>query len=168
MIYTASKTKHASKWRYLRSVGLPIISTWIDEALPGQTSDFEDLWTRCLNESAEADVMILYREPGEELKGAWVELGAALTNDTTVFAVGIEEFTIGKSNLITHCLSLEQAIAKACEFISASTEMEERERKAKAEYNKYVDNSGIHCNRFPSWEELSLSSRQEWFEKVSP
>ena len=31
-IYTASKTKHADKWRALRSAGYPIISTWIDEA----------------------------------------------------------------------------------------------------------------------------------------
>ena len=46
-------------------------------------------------------------------------------------------------------------------------EVSDRERKAKAAYTKYVDSSGIHCNRFPSWEELSLVSRQEWFEKVA-
>jgi hypothetical protein len=46
-------------------------------------------------------------------------------------------------------------------------EVSEREQKAKAAYIKHVDSSGIHCNRFPSWGELSLASRQEWFEKVA-
>lgn len=35
-IYTASKTRHADKWRHLRDeIGLPINSTWIDEAGAG-------------------------------------------------------------------------------------------------------------------------------------
>jgi hypothetical protein len=45
-IYIASKTVHAARWRDLRAQGLPIISTWIDEAEIGATGDWPDLWHR--------------------------------------------------------------------------------------------------------------------------
>lgn len=38
-IYGASRTSHAEKWKAWRSAGLPIVSSWIDEAGPGQTKD---------------------------------------------------------------------------------------------------------------------------------
>lgn len=82
MIYVASKTAHASMWREYRSVGAPIISTWIDEAGAGETTDFADLWTRCVMEARDALCLVLYRLPGEILKGALVEAGAALAMST--------------------------------------------------------------------------------------
>lgn len=89
-IYTASKTRHAEKWRRLRA-GDPrfrINSTWIDEAGVGQTADWADLWKRCVNEAAGADALLLYVEEGDHLKGALVEVGAALAFDTPVYVVG--------------------------------------------------------------------------------
>lgn len=87
-IYTASKTAHASKWRQLRADGAKIISTWIDESGVGETASFTDLWIRCVNEAASCDVLIAYREPGEILKGAFIEIGAALASGKTVILVG--------------------------------------------------------------------------------
>lgn len=111
-IYIASKTKHADRWRFLRDkIGEPIISTWIDEAGEGESSDLNDLWQRCIREASTARILILYREPGEVLKGGWVELGAALASDVTVYAVGIEEFTIAKDKRITHFSQMKSAIA---------------------------------------------------------
>jgi len=113
-IYIASKTKHAPRWRFLRDkVGEPIISTWIDEAGEGETSDFHDLWHRCLTEAAGCRVLIAYREPGEVLKGGWVEIGAALSSGVPVFAVGLEEFTIAKYRGIRHFPDMKAAIAAA-------------------------------------------------------
>jgi hypothetical protein len=112
-IYIASKTKHADKWKRLRDQGVPIISTWIDEAGAGETSDFHDLWKRCLTESATCGALVSYREPGEVLKGGWVEIGAALANGVPVYAVGLEEFTIAGYRGITHFSSIEVAIAAA-------------------------------------------------------
>lgn len=112
-IYIASKTKHADRWRLLRSDGVPIISTWIDEAGVGETADFHDLWSRCLTESASCSVLVSYREPGELLKGGWVEIGAALANGIPVYAVGLEEFTISGYRGITHFATIEEAIAQA-------------------------------------------------------
>lgn len=87
-IYTASKTVHAAKWKQWRSEGLPVISTWIDEAGAGETSDFSDLWTRCISEASSAEILVAYREEGEVLKGAFIEIGAALQSGTPVICVG--------------------------------------------------------------------------------
>ena len=119
VIYTASKAKHAAIWRKLRADGVPINSTWIDEAGAGETSDFNDLWTRCLTESTSCAAMIVYREPGDELKGAWIEMGAALSHAIPVFCVGLEGYTISKSDLLIHCHSLEQAINLASQIVEA-------------------------------------------------
>lgn len=78
-------------WRSLR-INTPqphsIISTWIDEALPGQTKDDGELAARCIMEASGADRVIVYGEPGEVLKGALIEVGAALASDVEVVSVG--------------------------------------------------------------------------------
>ena len=60
----------------------------------GESADLNDLWSRCIQESATGDALVLYREDDDTLKGAWVELGAALAANRPVYAVGIESFTI--------------------------------------------------------------------------
>lgn len=88
-VYVASKVRHAPRWRALRAAGrVRVVSTWIDEAGPGQTEDFPDLWRRCVAEAAAADATVVYGEPGETLKGALVEVGAALAAGKPVYAVG--------------------------------------------------------------------------------
>lgn len=87
-IYIASKITHASKWRDLRDDGWPIISTWIDEAGEGQSKSLGDLTDRCIAEAISCTHFILYSEPGEILKGALLECGAALANAVPVFCVG--------------------------------------------------------------------------------
>lgn len=110
-IYIASKACHAPKWRFLRDSGHPIISTWIDEAGPGQTTDFNDLWSRCIHESSTADVLVVYREAGEVLKGGWVEVGAALAYGVPIIGIGIGEFSIAKFGRIRHSNSIDDAFA---------------------------------------------------------
>jgi len=46
------------------------------------------LSARCLAEIADATAVLLYCEPGEVLKGALLEVGAALMNGTPVLCVG--------------------------------------------------------------------------------
>lgn len=78
-IYIASKTKHAQKWIDLRSSGVNIISSWIDEAGAGETVSMELLAVQCVHQSKECDAMIVYREEGDYLKGAFIEMGVAIT-----------------------------------------------------------------------------------------
>lgn len=112
-IYIASKTRHAARWKMFRDGGQPIISTWIDEAGEGQSADLNDLWQRCIREASMAAVLIAYREAGDILKGAWVEIGAALASGVQVLAVGIEHFTIAHDRRITHFNTIEEAFSAA-------------------------------------------------------
>lgn len=118
MIYIASKTVHAPRWRKLRAAGLPITSTWIDEAGAGESKDLFDLWRRCIGESGSCDLLILYREPEEVLKGAWIELGSALAKNKPVFAMGIEDFTIANHGGIRHYTDFETMLIEAVNFIN--------------------------------------------------
>lgn len=43
----------------------------------------------------------------------------------------------------------------------------EIKEKARQLYNQYSDNHPtIHCNRFPSWSELSKESKKDWYIKA--
>lgn len=119
-IYTASKTVHAQKWRELRAAGTPVIASWIDEAGVGETDDFADLWRRCIGEASRAAAVVLYREPGEVLKGAFIEAGAALAVGTPVHAVGCSEFSFVNHPLVTQHPNLSSAILAALESAPAA------------------------------------------------
>ena len=110
-IYFASKTKHANKWKALRQAGVPINSTWIDEAGEGESMDLNDLWMRCIHEASTASALVLYREPDDVLKGGWIELGAALSNGVPVHAIGCEGFTVAHHEGIAHHASVADALA---------------------------------------------------------
>jgi len=112
-IYIASKSAHGERWRDLRATGVPVISTWIDESEAGATIDWRSLWTRCTVEAARCRALIVYREPGETLKGAWVEVGAALAAGRPVYAVGIEDFSVRHHPGITTCRDMDTALAAA-------------------------------------------------------
>lgn len=87
-VYIASKVKHAARWLRLRKQGYAINSTWIDEAGEDQNKDYTELAVRCLKEIQNADVLLLFCQRGEVLKGALIEAGAALALGKEVFCVG--------------------------------------------------------------------------------
>lgn len=74
--YVASRTRHAARWRALRSHGVDVACSWIDEAGLGETVDWEALWHRCAAEAKDARTFILFADEGdEEMRGALVEAG---------------------------------------------------------------------------------------------
>jgi hypothetical protein len=93
-VYIASKTKHAEMWKNLKAKlaagqSFEINSTWIDEAGPGQSPDLADLAGRCIDEACAANLVIVYYEEGDSfMKGALVEMGAALALGRWVCLVG--------------------------------------------------------------------------------
>lgn len=91
-IYIASKVKYAQYWPGLReklkSIGHVLTSTWIDEAAQGESNDLRDLSHRCIREATSSDIMILYCDKGDYLKGALLEVGAALGSGKRVYQVG--------------------------------------------------------------------------------
>ena len=104
-IYMASKVKHFQKWIDLRNKGYNIISTWIDEAGPGQTKDKSELCNRVIDEVKNSDFLIVYIENGEFLKGALIEMGIAM-------GFGIPIFTVGQvlkpDSVFTYCSLIHQ------------------------------------------------------------
>lgn len=87
-IYVASKAKHGPIWLGYRQMGFNICSTWINEWQAGATKDYEDLWQRCSREAAEADVLVIYAEKGDNMKGALLEAGIAIGRGAVVLVVG--------------------------------------------------------------------------------
>jgi hypothetical protein len=115
-IYTASKARHAHIWVKLRAEGLPIASTWIDEPDDDRVVDMLDLWDRCVGEAARAAVTLVYHEPGDVLRGAYVEMGAALASGKPVVWCGRPEAgepSALRHRGITRVENLDEALALA-------------------------------------------------------
>jgi hypothetical protein len=97
-VYVASKASHRKMWRRLRDelsgeIGLVVNSTWIevdDGARELSAGEYKTLWLDCMAEVEVADALVLYSEPGEELKGALVEAGAALAHGLFVVVAGVK------------------------------------------------------------------------------
>jgi len=84
----ASNPERPAMWREYRDDGVPIVSTWIDEAGEGQTVDISELWQRIDTEIASAAALILYVESGDfPLKGAFVEIGMAIAHGLPIYVV---------------------------------------------------------------------------------
>ena len=86
-IYTASKTAHAEKWRALRH-DHDVTASWIDQAGERHAADYSELAARCITDIESADILLLYCEPGELLKGALIEAGIALALGKQIRCVG--------------------------------------------------------------------------------
>jgi nucleoside 2-deoxyribosyltransferase len=92
-VYTASKLKHASMWRDLRSIWsshVEFTARWPD--LEDKLSDDEcfarEFWRHDIQDIARADCVLVYAEPGEHLRGALVEAGAGIALGKHVVLVG--------------------------------------------------------------------------------
>jgi hypothetical protein len=115
IIYFASKTKHAQLWQTLRLLGTKTNSSWIDEAGVGESKSLSDLWIRCVAEASSCDILIAYRERGEELKGTLIEIGCALTAKKPVILVGDwpHNWSFRHHPLVVHTGEINYAIGLA-------------------------------------------------------
>jgi len=96
-VYVASKTWHSPKIRAVRDSikkdptnNLQITSRWIDMGKdnPIVLNDKPELWKICHDDVMDADLFVLYSEPGDEHRGALVELGTAFACNIPVYAIG--------------------------------------------------------------------------------
>lgn len=124
-IYVASRVKQAPVWRRYRDMGVPIISSWIDEAGEGETECFSALWDRILGEISCSDALVFYAADLDDFpfKGALIEAGIAMAMHKPIFVclegVELEGRTmrpIGSWVLhesVTMCGKLDEALALA-------------------------------------------------------
>jgi hypothetical protein len=96
-IYGASVLKHAAKWRGIRSawyrLGLHLCQTWIDDPRITHEEklselDFATAWINNVADLRKADLLLLYAEPEDALRGAVVEAGVMLGQSKPVLLVG--------------------------------------------------------------------------------
>jgi hypothetical protein len=123
-IYIASKTAHGARWRALRAEGVPIRSTWLDlldldQRTPGQGLSLSGLWQGCIDEASSVAALVLYAEPREVLKGAYVEMGAALTAGVPVFSVAPSHHHAScfRHKGVRRCASLDEALRHAVPYL---------------------------------------------------
>lgn len=101
-IYVATKLHHAAQFRKLRlawnSIGLHIISRWLDMehvetgatgALPDD--DYKLFWLIDEADVRSCDVVLVYGEPKDNLRGALVEAGIGIGCGKLILAVGENE-----------------------------------------------------------------------------
>lgn len=88
-VYVCSRARVAARpemWRTFRDLGANIISTWIDEAGPSQTSYMPELWTRIVGEIAVCDrVIVFFKKEDLPVKGVLVEVGMAIAFNKPVY-----------------------------------------------------------------------------------
>jgi Nucleoside 2-deoxyribosyltransferase len=118
-VYPASKSRYGPWWRALRAAGMPISpdAHWIDWA--GNSPDGPEPtaaewgahWQGCIAGVKAADVLLILDLPGDNAKGALIELGAALAFGKTVFLVSDTWRDIEHHPRVQKFRRLEDAIA---------------------------------------------------------
>ena len=99
-VYIASKFKHGSRWKELADAsyysdhpwnGIIFTSRWFlhySNTIPDEPQFCKLGWEHDIEDIIASDVVILYAEPDEKLRGALVEVGAALAWSRDVLLVG--------------------------------------------------------------------------------
>jgi hypothetical protein len=94
-VYPSSKVKHAPMWMKLQTKVPHLFLNarwlkWAERKNSLNTNDFQALWKDCQEDIGTSDVLILYTEEGDVLKGCLVEVGMALANGIRVIIVASE------------------------------------------------------------------------------
>lgn len=90
-VYVASRASdpaRPSMWKAFRAAGAIITSTWIDEAGPGETKNYRELWGRIEAEVHFSERLVLYIERQDlPMKGAYIETGMAMSLNLPIYVV---------------------------------------------------------------------------------
>jgi len=110
-------------WRAFREEGYPIISSWIDEAGPGETASMRDLWHR-ISQETRAPACVLFAPPEDgPWRGALVEVGMVLGRGGRVFvASGASHVHLGSWVWlpgVTLCADPRDGLNNAVSFLQA-------------------------------------------------
>ena len=90
-VYIASKMQHAEKWRDLyNKSGLHIVSRWpfLEPFVEPTKNNALKFWQDDVADIKNCDVLMIYAEENEHLRGALVEVGLALGLGKYVVVIG--------------------------------------------------------------------------------
>lgn len=97
-VYPSSKVRHAPMWRRLQQEVPHVFfnARWIKRAESQEEMDsyeLAELWRECQQDVKDADLLLIYAEDGDQLKGAFVEVGMALAYGVKVmFVTPVEDW----------------------------------------------------------------------------
>jgi hypothetical protein len=112
-IYPASKSRHWPWWAALRAAGLPIAASWIDcefNRTGTEAPDWSLHWRKCIEEAADADILLMFAAEGENQMGALLETGAALAAGKLVYLVTPHEWSFEHHPRVRRFPTIEAAI----------------------------------------------------------
>lgn len=120
-IYIASKTKYADRWLRLRARGWPITCSWLTRFRDYDYNHLPDVAEQCIREASECDTLIVYAAFGDELRGAFMEAGAALACGKPIYLVNNKRWA-GSSlpDLLTHPQIIQALLRGTCFNLCAS------------------------------------------------
>lgn len=95
-IYTSSKMRHGHMWRKICDARSDVIfhARWLKHiqiGTPDTPTHARKFWLQDQQDVRDADVLIVYAEPEDRLRGALVEVGMALAYGVPVIVVGEHE-----------------------------------------------------------------------------
>jgi len=95
-LYFASDIRHARKWIDYRNKLYPnitVVSSWIDLMKDGEIVNpkeglVKESWENNIKDVLLCDVLVLYAEPGDSMRGSCFEAGVAFTLRKSIVYVG--------------------------------------------------------------------------------
>lgn len=188
-LYISSKLKYASKWRSVAQ-HLDVISTWIENPeIPATEEEQTTLCRKIIAEASMASHLLVYRaNADEQLKGGFIEVGAALANGAKVLAVGFDDHTFTNHPNVVRFSSLDDALIE----LEAAQANEEYEKQIKIDpepmsfddelrvlINRHCKENGSntpdfilakHIDSYMQTLEPFMRERDEWYglNKTSP
>lgn len=95
-VYTASKLNHAGRWLKLVDewVEIDFVARWpsLVGTIPDEPHFAKVFWQQDIEDVMASDIVLVYGEPGDVLRGALVEAGVALGAGKSVIVVGDNPF----------------------------------------------------------------------------
>jgi len=151
-IYVASRASVPERgimWRWFRSQGYLITSSWIDEDGEGATADFGELWLRIADEIRKSAALVLYAEAADfPLKGALTEAGIALGMGKPVF-VCLPDLGVLPRNYRPIGSWIAHPLVTRCDNVAAAVKLASRADLPRAAADDVVTGYINECERNP-------------------
>lgn len=117
-LYIASDIRHAQQWIYFRELCYPtiiVVSSWIDFLVDGEPPNLsektiEKSWENNINDLALCNVLMLYHERGDSLRGALFEAGIAFAMKKPIMFVGDRNILGTLRVCFQHSDNLDEAV----------------------------------------------------------
>lgn len=95
-VYTASKTRHAVMWKQIRDIhdDLTFTARWVNHTLekrPETPQNAIIFWVEDEDDVRDADVVLVFADPTDVLRGALVEAGMGIALGKRIIVVGEHE-----------------------------------------------------------------------------